>query len=282
MTRVLDTAKGLTVPVLPDLPTPTVLALLALVIVMVVSEPVLGRRQYAEFRADVAVRGEAARVRHYVRWIRHGWVWAAIAVGAVVALPGTSLTHLGLRAPDLAGLVEGRDLTVTPSTIVGMVVGIALAAGVVTLVIRSTVRRGGENAVPLGGATAVLPMLPTTRRGRWGWAGLSVTAGVTEEITFRGLLVLALVALAPGISTPAVVVTCAVLFGIAHWYQGLSGVVGTGLAGAALTMLYLATGSLVLPMVLHTLIDLRALALTPPTAAPDREPAGRTKEPVTP
>jgi membrane protease YdiL (CAAX protease family) len=47
-------------------------------------------------------------------------------------------------------------------------------------------------------------------------------------------------------------------------------VVTTGALGAVLTQLYLATGSLLLPMVLHVLIDLQSLLVRrpAPTAAP--------------
>lgn len=53
----------------------------------------------------------------------------------------------------------------------------------------------------------------------------------------------------------------------------------TGLAGALLTGLYLATGSLLLPILVHCLIDLPAL-LIPPVAAssaadPEAVPASR-------
>ena len=60
-------------------------------------------------------------------------------------------------------------------------------------------------------------------------------------------------------------VACA--FGLAHWYQGRLGMLTTGAAGAVLTQLYLTTGSLLLPMVLHVLIDLRLL-LDRPAPAP--------------
>ena len=59
------------------------------------------------------------------------------------------------------------------------------------------------------------------------------------------------------------------LFGLAHWYQGRLGVLATGAVGAFLTQLYLTTGSLLLPMLLHVLIDLR-LALSRP--APSEVP----------
>jgi membrane protease YdiL (CAAX protease family) len=66
------------------------------------------------------------------------------------------------------------------------------------------------------------------------------------------------------------VVVAAVAFGLAHAYQGVPGVVATGLLGGVMAAVYLQTGSLLLPVLLHTLIDLRFLLV------PSRVlPAGR-------
>jgi membrane protease YdiL (CAAX protease family) len=55
------------------------------------------------------------------------------------------------------------------------------------------------------------------------------------------------------------VVVAGVAFGLAHAYQGVGGVLSTGVLGAVLAALYLGTGSLLLPVVLHAVIDLRFL-----------------------
>jgi membrane protease YdiL (CAAX protease family) len=62
-----------------------------------------------------------------------------------------------------------------------------------------------------------------------------------------------------------------VAFGLAHAYQGLAGIVTTGVLGGVMAALYLQTGSLLLPVLLHAVIDLRFL-LVPSRALPS---AGR-------
>jgi CAAX protease family protein len=52
-----------------------------------------------------------------------------------------------------------------------------------------------------------------------------------------------------------------VAFGIAHLYQGVGGVITTGLVGALMLGVYLASGSLWVAMAVHALIDLRAVVL---------------------
>jgi membrane protease YdiL (CAAX protease family) len=59
-----------------------------------------------------------------------------------------------------------------------------------------------------------------------------------------------------------------VIFGFAHLYQGIAGVLGTALIGALLVGLYLSTGSLLLPILVHAIIDIRAFLLVPAPASP--------------
>ncbi len=66
---------------------------------------------------------------------------------------------------------------------------------------------------------------------------------------------------------PAAVLVAAVVFGLAHLYQGVAGVLLTSVLAVALGALNVATDSLLPGMVLHVLIDLRVLASRPP---PDR------------
>jgi membrane protease YdiL (CAAX protease family) len=107
------------------------------------------------------------------------------------------------------------------------------------------------------------PLLPETRRERLWFVAVSLSAGVCEEIVFRGWL-LAFLHAACGLRGSALVATAALAFGLAHLYQGGLPVLTTACLGAVLCILYAATGSLVLPVVLHTLIDLRCAFLPRP------------------
>ncbi len=103
--------------------------------------------------------------------------------------------------------------------------------------------------------------LPTTGDERLWFAVASVTAGICEEVLYRGFLIryfsdgpwhlrLAL----------ALVVSC-IAFGLAHGYQGLSGIISTGVIGAVMAIIFFITGSLWLPMAMHVVLDLNVLLL---------------------
>ena len=89
--------------------------------------------------------------------------------------------------------------------------------------------------------------------------GVSATAGIVEEFIYRGFLIWCLALLMP---LWAAVIVSSIAFGLAHSYQGASGVVRTGAVGLALGILYVASGSIWLPIVAHILVDaLQGLAI---------------------
>ena len=250
-----------------DLPLPTVVVLTLLATALIVVEPIAGRRHFLQFLADVRRDGEPARVRHLTRWTRMGWTWAVITLALTLTLPGVGLADLGLRLPELEAFLASRGVAEAGSgSLAGLVTGLVAGLLIVAVVAVLAARRGRR--MPATANDAVHAMLPTSTQGRWAWARLSVTAGITEEITYRGLLTLVVSTLAPDLPLAGLIAVLAVFFGVAHWYQGRAGMLATGLAGAALAGLYLATGSLLLPMALHILMDLRALLLRAPAQTP--------------
>jgi uncharacterized protein len=88
-------------------------------------------------------------------------------------------------------------------------------------------------------------------------AVLAATAGFSEEVLFRGVL---LPALGRELGPVGGLVGSSLLFGLVHFASRTYAVVA-GLMGVYLGWLFLLTGSLVAPIVSHTLYDLVALAL---------------------
>ena len=82
--------------------------------------------------------------------------------------------------------------------------------------------------------------------------GLALTAGIVEEVLWRGFLIWYL-----GYFMPlwAAALLSTVGFGVAHSYQGIANVPKITLVGAIFTGIFLLTGSLWIPMILHTIVD---------------------------
>lgn len=99
-------------------------------------------------------------------------------------------------------------------------------------------------------------LIPRTGSERIAFAGLSVSAGIAEEIVFRSFLIGAL-ARATGSITLAVGISIGA-FAISHAYQGVLGVARVALLGIVLTTPFILTGSVYPSMIAHALLDLLA------------------------
>ena len=99
------------------------------------------------------------------------------------------------------------------------------------------------------------PLLPHTERELTHFGAIAITAGICEEILYRGFLIWYLSLLVPMV---AAVLVASLLFGFAHAYQGTRGVLQTGVVGLALGLLYVFSGSLWIPMLLHAFVDLNS------------------------
>jgi membrane protease YdiL (CAAX protease family) len=98
----------------------------------------------------------------------------------------------------------------------------------------------------------VAPATPGERRL---WAGLALTAGVGEEIAYRGVLFGILV---PVAGTAGAVLLAAAAFALAHLAQGWRSAPVVFVFAVGFHLLVLATGTLVVAMAVHAAYDLAA------------------------
>ncbi len=94
--------------------------------------------------------------------------------------------------------------------------------------------------------------LPSTTRELRGFVGVSVTAGVVEEIVYRGFVLWYLATFMP---LWAAIGLSSLAFGLAHSYQGFHGMWRTAAVGTAMAVLFVASGSIWLPIIAHALFD---------------------------
>lgn len=140
----------------------------------------------------------------------------------------------------------------------GLLVGtsLLLAGGLVliNLFYYRRVQQSDAAAQALVAKTAGFEMvLPHTQRELQWFYGLSATAGITEEILYRGFLI---AYLANVISVPGAVVLSSAVFASAHLYQGFKGAARTFLVGLTLAIAYVLTGSILFAVLAHILVDM--------------------------
>ena len=180
--------------------------------------------------------------------------WSLTVVALLVTLVGVG------APPEALGLAPRweRELYYLPGVLKGVAVGAVAVVG-----LRWDRRRRPGRSLLDALLRPVALLLPATRVERWAYAGVAVTAGVTEELLYRGWLVWFLALAAPVGGYPGALVVSSVAFGLGHAYQGVRGVLLAGAAGFGLALLAFSTGSILLPVVLHVLVDLRVLLLLP-------------------
>jgi membrane protease YdiL (CAAX protease family) len=203
--------------------------------------PAWGAWEYRKFVREARAGKERARVNNF-RWtIVNEWVFVLLLL-VWWMLAGRSLSALGFVLPPGIRTVAGLVLT-------------ALGLLLLALQWRAMLRLDERGLDSLKAqAAAVIDMLPrTAQEHRW-FKAVSVTAGICEELVFRGFMTWYL---AHWMSPWLAAVVAAVAFGAAHFYQGLAGVVKTGVTGLIMGLLFVGSGSVLWPMILHAAVDLQ-------------------------
>jgi membrane protease YdiL (CAAX protease family) len=185
------------------------------------------------------------RLRTY--WLTMISKWVVTIMVLLVVGPGT-LWRAQIGLPESKWLPGGFGLAVlVVVSVAGMLVPFAIA------------RRPAGLTVLLRGVDKLHFILPQSAPERFWWVPLSVTAGICEEILFRGFLLYYLHIEPWKLSLGATIALACLIFGLGHLYQGPAGALGTSVLGFLLFVFFLGTGSLLLPILLHTLTDLRVL-----------------------
>jgi len=217
-----------------------------LVAYVVFVEPWLGYRLYDTLKAQVAAGVADAKLQYYGMIVIHQVV-VTVLVLAIWRLGSILGTDLGLCLPT------------SWQILLPFMAGFVPAAGVAMLLLRKRGDRLLKGTIKMVGA-----MLPVSSAERSWFAGVSVGAGISEELVFRGFLLYYIAVNLSALGSVERIALASIVFGLCHFYQGWQGVVGTAVLGAVLAGLYVTTGSLLLPIILHALIDLRILLIFTP------------------
>jgi membrane protease YdiL (CAAX protease family) len=230
--------------------------------------------QYRQLKLDLVNGDMQARARLYRKAIRFEWGSALLALLAL-GFDWNQLSPkiLAFENNHLLQVLRGSDLD--RGSMAGIFLGLLLGtAGFVIARIRSNRRGVAPGSVPARRWRKLLPdffaLVPVSPHERLLWIVVAISAGVCEEIVFRGWLLSTMHGVLH-LQGATLLLVAAILFGLAHSYQGVSGMLLTAFAGALFCGLYVATGSLLMPILLHILIDVRFAVL----------PAPRTQEPRT-
>jgi CAAX protease family protein len=217
----------------------------------ILAAPWLGRLWYERARKKVAAGLPNAKIELYRQLVVEQIVGTSlvVAIWRLDAIPGSAL-----------GLVVPRHWGWNLAVIL-IIVGPLMRSALKLRRKADKVRKKLEEMV---GA-----LMPDTYRERVWYGGVSIGAGISEELVFRGFLLYYFGQHVPQMNTLEKVLIISLFFGLGHLYQGWQGMLGTGIVGLVMVGLYVATGGLLVPLVVHAAIDWRMLLMLPPQAPPE-------------
>lgn len=224
--------------------------------------PILGRRRIRQLMQTEKTT-KTDRLTLYASTAIFQWIAAALILWRTTA-HGIALTTLGMAMP---------------KPVLALAVSILLAALVLTNQLvslrRLALRPTEEQGILPQMATKVFPQ---DNAERLAFFALVVTVSICEEFIYRGFAQRVFQDLSGGLVAVGIIGS-AVLFGIAHLYQGRRGLISTLLVGALFSWVRAWTGTLIPPLVAHFTADLTAGFLAPSklralAASPRQAPNG--------
>jgi membrane protease YdiL (CAAX protease family) len=208
--------------------------------------PWLGRWKYRQLKTKLAAGIADAKIKADRQGVLSQWLRVALVLG-IAGVDARYRAAIQLLKPGYASAALPFLITFVPMI------------GLSTVWFRHQGDRQFERIRKTAGT-----ILPCTAPEKAWFAGISVGAGVSEELVFRAFLLCYLKTWLPALGLYGALAVSSVIFGLNHLYQGYRGVLGTTMIGVVLGLLYYQFGGLLVPMVVHALIDLRIILILTP------------------
>lgn len=209
------------------------------VLLVFVAYPTYARLSFKKSIKQVVAGGEAARVTAY-QGVIATWFAFAICVLMLWDFLDRDWAAIGFRWGEL-----DRNL-----------IALAVAAAVTALFVVPLRKSANDPNYDVdafkGQFGDFFAFMPTTNREVGWFKAVSLNAGLQEELIYRGFLIWYLTQF---VSLPWAAVLSAIAFTLAHAYQGLKQLPGILFVAVVCVGLYVYTGSLLVPVIFHVLLD---------------------------
>lgn len=225
-----------------------------IIIFTLVYEPIIGYWSYKKFSVEVK-QNQHVRTKYYKNIML--WLWIpTIFIFLLVFFTDLTFENIGLTVPSINTDTLGKWATysVFAAALLYLISILYYSIGYhVSDKVKAKLIEANQKASE---HIRFEELLPVTKKEKKLWNYVSLTAGITEEMIYRGFLIYAIAYLFPNFSIWLVLLVSSFLFGLAHAYQGFkTGVLRTTIVGFIFSILYIGLGSIFPVMLLHFLID---------------------------
>jgi membrane protease YdiL (CAAX protease family) len=208
-------------------------------------EPFLRINFYRRLKKQLNINS-SARILFYRTQVLWEWSWVVVLV-IITASTQRPLAYLGLTLPNPMGWL--------------IMLALLLGIGLSVVLLRRNPGAMAAMQRSLEGSALFLPSTPTERK--W-YAATAITAGICEELLYRGFIMHYLPATFPFLDWLLVAIISGIIYGLSRAYQGFKGILTTALTGFSFSIVFVLSGSLLPAMAFHILAELRTLMLWNP------------------
>lgn len=224
------------------------------------------RNDAAEYAAFQLLTRTEDRQRTYRRWVIKSFLRLSGMAFVLLAVlrRAETLMHLPKEFLSLSGRLRHflpLDSLSHSGGFIGGFSGAVIGGLGIGIWLSTRVTKTPDDAASSSHVEKLQPMMPRNATETVWTTLLSINAGFSEELFFRLVLPLLIVTLTGNAVAAGIIAT--MLFGLAHFYQGVVGVLITTLMGAVLALVYITSASIWIAMAIHAGIDLFHLVLRP-------------------
>ncbi len=225
------------------------LVFIVLLMILTIYLPVSGRKEIEKVKKGIADGDYSKRLEFYYSTIFWPWL-PVLLIFSLIPMSGISLDSLGIRWINI-------DTSSLSKWIIYPTIGfyvLYLLYNVYSIIIFKTNKESRAkiaNSIPEDSRW----VLPVTQKEKRVWTLLSISAGTTEEIIYRGYLFYTLAVVFPGLSILQILFISTLIFGIGHIYLGKEAIKSTML-GLVFGIFYIVFNSLIPVIIIHIAQDL--------------------------
>lgn len=200
---------------------------------------------------------ERVRVKFYKECIFYGWL-STIVIFIFTALTSISFYDIGFRGISIRSV---SWLVILTFIISGILLLTLIYQTVMFMInenyknqLKAQIAKEEEGNNHYNVVTSKL-LIPRTKKEKKWFLFVSLTAGICEEIVWRGCLLFLLQDIFPALSMLTAGIISCILFGLIHCYQGIHGIIKTAIISVIFVLLYFVTDSIFPGIFLHFLFD---------------------------
>jgi membrane protease YdiL (CAAX protease family) len=175
---------------------------------------------------------ERERIKNYKETIIEGWI-PVLAVLIICIFSNISLKDIGLNIISFQYNIWFTVITLVISGMFLLLVLYQIISYLASSKYREQAKTKFINDTAKNHYIALMSnlVIPRSKREKYFFFWLSLTAGIGEELVFRGFFYYILHTIFPDISSIMILVIVSVSFGLFHIYHGFSGVIKTLIGG---------------------------------------------------